>query len=104
MAASKVKQTSLPKLPFGGQSATVSKDIDLYRNRLSSVITSVNRYDAIGNQHDFESKTSVININGMKLAAAANTTVTVDIGQSTDTTLTSNHKPPQPLPVAVRHI
>lgn len=83
----KLQKTSLPQLAFGDKSATVSTDIDLYRNRLATVVSGVKHYDAIGDQNAFQSKTSVLSINGMKLVAAANTPLTVDVGQSTDTTL-----------------
>lgn len=87
MRAAGPSSNVLPPLPFGEAVASLSSDIDLYRDRLATVITSLKSYEALGDAQAFHSKSSVLNINGMKLVAGANTPVTADIADTGDTTL-----------------
>lgn len=77
----------LPKLAFGDASAVVERDVISFRDRMATVVTSLEYYEADDPEIAFQSKTSAITINGMRVAAAANTPVSVKVGDSTDLTL-----------------
>ena len=77
----------LPKLPFGEVSASLESDIDIFRERMATVVTSVNQYEAVGDPKSFRNKSLPLNINGLKLVASANTPVQVSVGDTRDVTL-----------------
>jgi len=77
----------LPALPFGGAIAKVSSDITMFSERMATVITSLNYYEAIGHPDDFMSKTHSLMLDDLKLVANVNTPIAVDVGSSEDITL-----------------
>lgn len=77
----------LPVLVFGNASSSVEHDIARYGQRLAQVVTSLQYYESLGAAAEFRSKACLVNINGMRLVANANTPVRVAVGDSPDLTL-----------------
>lgn len=78
---------SLYALPFGDEAAVVQSDIKKFSDNVAKVVSSLNVYDSRLPQKQFAAKSSVLFINGLKIAASANTPITVDVGHSDDVTL-----------------
>ena len=87
MSKNLFKPVFLPPLPFGEADATIESDIDVFRDRMATVIKSIQSYEACHHATDFQYKSSVLTINGMKLVASVNTDVDVVVNDTHDTTL-----------------
>lgn len=87
MPASTNPPISLPPLLFGDRGAVVNTDAQRFADRMSTVISSLQAYDPLGKPEHFASKSSSVQFNGLKLAAASNTPVRVDVGDTLDMTL-----------------
>ena len=74
----------LPSLPFGGKLAVISRDHKSYADRLGRSNPSLCGYEPAENAHAFNSKVAFIDINGMKLAAGANTPVQMETRNSSE--------------------
>lgn len=68
----------LPSLPVGEKLAMISRDHKSYADRLGRSNPSLCGYEPAENAHAFNSKVTFIDINGMKLAAGANTPVQME--------------------------
>jgi len=79
-------RTNYP-LPFGNAGAVVQTDIRKFSDNMSKVVTSLNVYESALPNHRFASKSHVLHINGLKIAAGANSPVVVDVGHTDDVTL-----------------
>jgi AraC-like DNA-binding protein len=77
----------LPRLAFGNDSSLLETNVQVFSDRMRSVLTSLNAYEALGNPKDFQSKTCSLSINGLVMVASANSPVHVEIGGSNDMTL-----------------
>ncbi|WP_027994342.1 hypothetical protein [Simplicispira psychrophila] len=87
MSKHPVKPLFLPPLLFGEADATIESDIDVFRDRMATVIKSIQSYEACHHAIDFQYKSSILSINGMKLVASVNTDVDVVVNDTHDTTL-----------------
>lgn len=74
----------LPSLPFGEKLAVISRDHKSYADRLGRSNPSLCGYEPAENAHAFNSKVAFIDINGMKLAAGANTPVQMETRNSSE--------------------
>ncbi len=78
------QQIYLPKLAFGDTHTNPIHNVQKFTDRAAFIFPNIKYYDAIGQQHDFSSKSVGININGLTIFANANTPVEANIGDSND--------------------
>ena len=77
----------LPPLVFGGRSAKIDDSVNEMRDRLQSVVSGLREYESIADHGMFQHQSSLLNVNGMKIAATASTPVRVKVNENKDTTL-----------------
>ncbi len=77
----------LPRMPFGENFTKANNDLESMRDGVAKIVTSLNRYEALGAVNLFSNKTKTIVVNGMKLVSVANTPVSVEVGDTKDFTL-----------------
>ena len=57
----------LPKPPFGEGQATLNSDLNVFCECMSTVVTSLKRYEAKGKpEEDFRQKSNLLTINGLR--------------------------------------
>lgn len=87
MPATTKPQIPLPPLLFGDRDAVMETEVRRFADRMSTVISSLQAYEPLDKPAHFASKSAAVQFNGLKLAAAANTPVRVDVGDTMDMTL-----------------
>ncbi|MEO7106882.1 MAG: AraC family transcriptional regulator [Rhodoferax sp.] len=68
----------LPPLPFGERLATISANPKSYGDHVAAAAPSLQAFEPLDDKTEFRTKSSAIEINGLKLASGANTPVTVE--------------------------
>lgn len=81
------KPIILPALAFGNTSTHVEGDLNSYRDRMATVLTSLREYEAVGRKGDFRHKSAILCVNGMRMVAGAVTPISVSVDDSSDLTL-----------------
>lgn len=66
-----MKSIFLPKLPFGEASARIDTSVVEMGDRLAQVVTGLVEYDSLEKAESFLARSSVVNINGLKIGSTA---------------------------------
>lgn len=76
----KARSTALPPLPFGERLATLSADSKSYGDHVAAATPSLQACEPLDDKGEFRTKSFAMEINGLKLAAGANTPVRLEFG------------------------
>lgn len=80
-AANILKPILLPRLPFGEHSARIDTSIKEMGDRLSQIGTGNCDYDLLDNTSPFMARSSLVNINGLKIGSIASKSAVVKVDQ-----------------------
>lgn len=77
------RMAPLPPLPFGERLVAVSASPKSYFDHLAAAMPSLQDFETRGDSKEFRTKSFALEINGLKLAAGANTPMAVEFGTTT---------------------
>lgn len=77
----------LPCLAFGNKNANITSDLTVFQEKMALVCRAMNDCSPVGDKKDFATKASILDVNGFRLVAMANSPTRINVGVNNDISL-----------------